>query len=371
MNDVKTVAVLREPNMPPLSGWIGPFAAAALAWNLIAVLGALAAYGDSLNVVAHASFARTLLHFMLQYLPLTLLSLVLAQGFYRSGQDRPRPAQLVSAYLAALIVFVPLLGLWQGAVSHLFGRAWVSAWAALTQQTMLTWWFYALVLTVAFGAHLAYSTWRHAHVQTLAWQQAQQVNLSLRLRLLQGQLEPHFLAGALAGIGKLIHAQQRSHATRALARLSDLLRYALRASQSDWRSVADEIAFLRDYVEMQSLCHGGAPALEWQLAPCDWADYRCPPLLLFPMLEQALAGYLAGDAAPSAIAIGVAIVNAPDGERVQVDVAYPHSTGKADALDGMRERLTMLYGGAATLQTRIGGPRNVLQLVYPAVQHDD
>lgn len=359
MHDLKTAT--------PLPGWAGPFAAAALAWNLIAVLGALAEYGDSQNAATHASLPGTLLHFMLQYLPLTVLSLVLARGFYRTGADRPHPARMLGAYLATLIVFVPLLGSWQSVVSHLFGKAWISPLVALTQQALLTWWFYALVLTVAFGAHLAYSTWRHAHGQTLAWQQAQQINLSLRLRLLQGQLEPHFLAGSLAGIAKLIHARQRSHATRALARLSDLLRYALRASQSDWQSVADEIQFLRDYVELHNLCHGSALALEWHLAACDWAGYRCPPLLLFPMLELALAG---GDP-PRGIAIGIAIAQAPGGEQVQVEVRYPHGSGSGEALAGMRERLAMLYGGAATLQASIDGHRAELRLAYPAVQHDD
>ncbi len=363
MNDLKTAA--------PWSGWAGPFASAALAWNLIAVLGALAEYGDTQNAATHASFSRTLLHFMLQYLPLTVLSLVLALGFHRTALKRPRPAQLLYAYLAALIVFVPLLGSWQSAVGHFFGKAWVSPLLALTQQSLLTWWFYALVLTVAFGAHMAYSIWRHAHVQTLATQHAQQVNLSLRLRLLQGQLEPYFLSGSLAGIAKLMRTEQRGHATRALARLSDLLRYALRASQSDWQSLADEIQFLRDYVELQSMCHGAALQVEWQLESRDWADYRCPPLLLFPMLEQALAGYPAGSAPAPGIAISIAIADTPGGRQVLVELRYPYGTGRGAALDGMRERLAMLYDGDATLNTRTEGHLTWLRLAWPAVQHDD
>jgi two-component system sensor histidine kinase AlgZ len=361
MNDLKTA--LKTRAAPPLPGWLGPFVVAALAWNLIAVLGAMADYGDTRHAASHASFARTLLHFMLQYLPLTALSLLLALGFERAELAWPRPAQLVGAYLAALLVFLPLLGSWQSAVNHLFGKAWVSPLVLLAQQSLLTWWFYALLLTVAFGAHLAYSTWRHAHVQTLAWQHAQQVNLSLRLRLLQGQLEPYFLSSSLAGIGKLIRAEQRGAATRALARLSDLLRYALRASQSDWQSVADEIQFLRDYVEMQSMCYGTALQVDWQLEPRDWADYRCPPLLLFPLLEQALGGCREGG---MAIRVGVA-----DALRVQVDVCYRHGTGGRDGLDGLRERLAMLYAGEAGLSSRTDGQLTQLQLAYPVVRHDD
>lgn len=351
-----------------LGGWLLPFAVAALAWNLMAVLGALANYGDAQHAAAPAPLVATLLRFVLQHLPLTALSLVLAIGFSRVELHRPR--QVGHAYLAVLLLFVPLLCSWESAVSRVFtGRAMVSLLGLLMQQDLLTWWFNALMMTVAFGAHMAYSTWRRAHAQTLAWQHAQQVNLALRLRLLQGQLEPYFLSSSLAGIGQLIRAEQRGQATRALARLSDLLRYALRASQSDWQSVADEIQFMRDYVAMQGMCRGSEAQLEvdWQLGPCDWADYRCAPLLLFPMLEQALGACAAAGAPSPRVTVGIAVLD----QRLRVELCYPQRAGRNDALDGMRERLAMLYGGDAALDLQPDGLMTRLRLDYPAVHHDD
>lgn len=347
------------------SGWWPPFAAAALLWNLIALLGALASHGDAQHAAASASFVLTLLRFALRHLPLTVLSLVLALGFYRAERQRPRFAQLMLAYLGALLVCVPLLCIWQSATDSVFsGKALATPLVLLKRQNALSWWFDALLLSVAFGAHMAYSTWRHAQTQTQARQRAQQGNLALRLRLLQGQLEPQFLSSALAGIGQLIRTEQREHATRALARLSDLLRYALRASQSDWQSVADEVQFMRDYVEMQCLCHGMAAPVQWQLEACDWADYRCPPLLLFPMLEQALGACLAG-ATPS-----ITVSIARGAAQVRVDVRYAHGAGADQALAGMRERLAMLYGDGATLDTKDDGDVSHLRLAYPVSPHD-
>lgn len=354
------------------SGWQPAFAAAALLWNLMALLGALANYGDARLASTHATFGMTLLRFVLQQLPLTALSLILALGFHRVELKRPLFFRLALAYLGALLVFVPLLCAWQSAMDVLLrGKALAAPLALLARQSALTWWFDALMLSIAFGAHMAYSAWRHAHAETLAWQCTRQANLALRLRLLQGQLEPYFLASALAGIGKLNRSGQRALATRALARLSDLLRYALRASRSDWQSVADEVQFLRDYVDLQCLCHDAGPLVQWRLEQCDWSDYRCPPLLLFPMIEQALDACRHARMPSLPVTIEIVRQVLAGAERVRVDVCFPHGTGRGEALADMRVRLAMLFDGAARLDTQVDGGVTRIRLAYPVSRQDD
>lgn len=350
-----------------LPGWLPPFATAALVWNLLALLGALASFGDAQQRgAAHAAFAVTLLSFMAQYLPMTVLSLVLAVGVERAARRRPRLAQLALAYLGALLVLAPLLCVWQSAINGVVhGKAVAAPLALLLQQGALSWWFDALLLTLAFGAHLAYGAWRHAHAQALAWQRARQGNLALRLRLLQGQLEPYFLSSALAGVARLNRKGLREQATRALARLSDLLRYALRASRSDWQSVADEVQFMRDYVELQRDCGDAALHVAWQLEPCDWADFRCPPLLLFPLLEQAL------HAASPRLTVRIGRQMAADAAWVLVELSYLPGARGGDALAATRARLAMLYDGAASLSTRTDGELTHIRLAYPVSRHDD
>lgn len=358
-----------QPGWPE---WLPPFAVAALAWNLMAVLGALASYGDAQHAAAPPSLAATLLRYVLQHLPLSVLSLLLAIAWSRAHPLRLRPAQLLGGCLAALLALVPLLCIWQSAVNRVFdGRALAGLPQLLAQQGLLTWWFDAVMLTVAFGGHLAYGAWRRAHTETLAWQHAQQVNLSLRLRLLQGQLEPYFLSGVLADIGRMVRAGQRGQATRALARLSDLLRYALRASRSDWQSVADEVRFLRDYVELQELCQGRALPLNWQLQQGDWSDRRCPPLLLFPLLEQALRACPAGGAPSASIQFSIGLARGPDARQVQVEVCYPGRASGDPLPAGLRARLDMLFHGAAALSSEAGAGVTWLRMAYPVADHDD
>lgn len=357
------------PSQAPPHAWLPPFAAAALAWNLLALSGALASYGDAQqHGVVHASFALTLLRFVAQHLPLVVLSLVLAVGCCRAQARPPQLARLLPAYLGVLALGVPLLCIWQSAINGVFSGAGLAApLDLLRQQGALSWWFQALLLTLAFCAHLTYSAWRHAHAQALAWQLAQQANLALRLRLLQGQLEPYLLSGALAGIAQLNRQGLRGQATRALARLSDLLRYALRASRSDWQSVADEVRFLRDYLDLQRICRDAGLEVAWQLEAIAWSGYRCPPLLLLPLLEQAL------EAAAPRLTVRIGRQTTATGGLVLVEFSYPHGarTGRGPALAALEARLALQYGAAATLTMRADGDLTELRLAYPVARDDD
>lgn len=350
-----------------------PLAAALLAWSALILMGALASYGDAQQAASGAPVWPAVLRFVLLHLPLALASTLVVLGLERLGPGWRQPARLLLAWGLAGLAALPLLVWGQGAVNHLFsGKAWINPWALLRQQEALLWWFDALVWLLAAGVHLAYNRWRHAHAQALAWQRAQQDNLALRLRLLQGQLEPYFLSAALAGIARLSRAGERSLAVRALARLSDLLRYALRASRADWQSVADEAQFLRDYADLQSLCRGGDLALAWQWGAGDWHGVRCPPLLLFPLLEQALDGW-SGPSAAAAVSIRIDQLAGDAGPQVQVQVDYPcaAASGQRAALAALEPRLAMLYHGAASLTMGAEGGRACLQLRYPLEHHDD
>jgi hypothetical protein len=139
-------------------------------------------------------------------------------------------------------------------------------------------WVDAMTASAGLALQIGWAFWRHAQAQREAALRASAENLSLRLALLQGQLEPHFLFNTLNSISALVRGAERAVALQALNRLSDLLRYALRASQQRWVSAADELAFVDDYVALQRLRFG--KGLQWQteVDTTDWALWACPPL---------------------------------------------------------------------------------------------
>ncbi|KZS00924.1 Uncharacterized protein APZ42_002590, partial [Daphnia magna] len=127
------------------------------------------------------------------------------------------------------------------------------------------WWFEFMVVTGTFAAVVGLSAWQRSRRRERDWALAQSDNLRLRLTLLQGQLEPHFLFNTLNGVSSLVRAGERGQALSALSRVSELLRYALRVSRLDWVTVQDELDFVRDYLALQSLRFGAGLRLSWQL----------------------------------------------------------------------------------------------------------
>jgi LytS/YehU family sensor histidine kinase len=142
---------------------------------------------------------------------------------------------------------------------------------------------------VAIGNH------REARARSEAFIKAQAENLNLHLALeqqrmqaLRAQLEPHFIFNALNAISALVRGGDKADALAGIGRLSDLLRYALSATQREHATIAEELGFVRDYLALQRLRYG--ERLRIRIDGDDEAVRRgeCPPLLLQPLIENAL-----------------------------------------------------------------------------------
>lgn len=341
-----------------------------LFWCLVALCAAVADFNDQARTGPQPRFADKIVLYTFVFLPFALYSIGLALAFARY----PRLLEirrLALLYGVSLLLFLTVFGLYEAALVLALGGQPVPGLAGLLDQTTAFGrWLDGMMATIALAVQGGYSYWRRGQQQAQAARAAADANLGLRLALLQGQLEPSFLLSALDGIAELVRHAERSQATRALARLSDLLRHALRASGQDWISMAEEIAFLRGYVELQQLRFGARVQVDWSLGTVGWDGPQCPPLLLHGLLDHAIARCLetAADAGP----VGVAFRRA--GARVLVDVSHPQGAGPVDpgqALAQTRERLDLLYQGGATLVYAAHGGRVCGVLDLPAREAGD
>lgn len=226
----------------------------------------------------------------------------------------------------------------------------------------------------AFGAICGGVLWRgqrdrdrrnaqlQAHMLTMQLQLEQQ-----RLAAIQAQLEPHFLFNALTAISALVRAGDQVAALQGIARLSDLLRYALEASRRDWVALSDELGFLSDYLKLQRLRHGDRLQVQVDADPVALADIVCPPLLLQPLVENALRHDLDTHAGASDIRLRIRST----GERVQITLSNAVSANAASnpglglGLRNTRELLALRYGDQATMQTESGDDRFTVMLTLP------
>ncbi len=196
-------------------------------------------------------------------------------------------------------------------------------------------------------------------------QEREQAELRTRLaraelELLRAQLEPHFLFNALNTAASLIRAGQPELATTALARLSELLRYVIEASQQPRVPLDWELQFVRNYLDLQQLRYGSRLAFAIHQPPSA-ASCDIPPLLLQPLIENAVVHGAACSSEPTRVDVRIGL----DEHSLSVEV---DNTWHADAaanegttrvgLRNTRQRLERLFGDAFRLEA---GPHDALR----------
>jgi two-component system LytT family sensor kinase len=111
--------------------------------------------------------------------------------------------------------------------------------------------------------------------------------LSIKLKFLRSQINPHFIFNVLANLVSL--ARKRSDQMEpALIMLSDLMRYMLYESDEKRVALSTEIDYLKSYIELQKLRFGDDVkiSVDMELPPAQ-LQYSIEPMLLIPFVENA------------------------------------------------------------------------------------
>jgi CHASE1-domain containing sensor protein len=110
--------------------------------------------------------------------------------------------------------------------------------------------------------------------------------VATQLRMLQAQIEPHFLFNTLANVISLIDKEQNSAKTM-LQHLTNSLRLALERSREDISTLEQESEMLRDYLSIFKMRLG--PRLDFIIEiPDELLKLPFPPMLLQPLVENAV-----------------------------------------------------------------------------------
>jgi two-component system, LytTR family, sensor histidine kinase AlgZ len=288
-----------------------------------------------------------------------------------------RPLRLVPFFVMAFSIFMPLEMLFQIWLNvHDAGLKTTQENMVMTFNKMQRIGFIidAILFLANCAAIAAAHLWQRSADAEKAMQRTNTDNLNLRLELeqqklnaLRAQLEPHFLFNALNAISALVRAEEKRCAIHAIAKVSDLLRYAVMASQNNWVYLSQELQFVRDYLDMQQLRYGDRLNVTFQLPPQLDAHIECPPLLLQPLLENALRHDLDCHQGHSDICVDLQIT---DGQLLlNISNAF-HEQGAVNpglglGLANTKARLMLLYRGAASLQTQVVQQRFYASLSLP------
>ena len=185
-----------------------------------------------------------------------------------------------------------------------------------------------------------------------------------RLQALQARIRPHFLFNSLNAVLALIRRDPK-RAERTLEDLADLFR-TLMSEPRQFVRLADEIALLERYAELEQLRLGERLRVTWDLdgAP---ADALLPPLVLQPLLENAIYHGVEPGSEPGEVLVRIE----RRGSRVLARIDNPYREAEAGragnrmALENIRERLQLFFDAEARIAVQTDGGRYRVEIEIP------
>jgi two-component sensor histidine kinase len=184
-----------------------------------------------------------------------------------------------------------------------------------------------------------------------------------KLVALSAQIEPHFLFNTLSSIQYLI----RNDSGKASEMTSDLIRYlrlALPRMKQSTASLADELDLVRAYLGIMQIRMGARLQFAIDL-PKELADVQVPTMTLITLVENAIKHGLEQKAGGGMIHISATSKETENVHVIHLQVAdtgggfSTASSGTGIGLANIRERLSNLYKGRATLELEVNQPTGV------------
>jgi hypothetical protein len=235
----------------------------------------------------------------------------------------------LGGYVGLALVFLTIYLPWDALVTLRFFEPDLGFLAALYRLGAQVAFLNGLLLFGLFGVANAVFASRQARerahrLTALALENARlSVELSeTHLVMLRAQLEPHFFFNALNAVTGLIRSGRHADAITALARLSDLLRYATEALGRDAVTIGEEVDFCEQYLHFHQLRFG--ERLSYSVDVDEGLEgVWVLPLVLQPLVENAIHHGVERHDAPSVVRLGVVggannlvvtIENRPGGE---------------------------------------------------------
>jgi hypothetical protein len=282
-----------------------------------------------------------------------LTALILLNAAGRAGRENLGVAVAIAVVAAAVASLV----------RYAIGTTPVDEGPAFMLLVFMSWVGSSCILVAAYVYYLrAQAAEAEALAADLRRGALETRQLATRLRLLQAQVEPHFLFNTLSNVRRL--CQNDAAAGRAmLAQLGRYLRGALPRMRENETTLAEEIELISAYLGLQKVRMGAR--LETSIeAPEALRAARVPPMMLATLVENAIKHGIAPLAEGGAI-----LIKAEKGvDALKLTVAdtgrgLSAASGTGVGLANVRARLAALYGERATLRLEANAPRGVAAVI--------
>ncbi|MES2353242.1 MAG: histidine kinase [Pseudomonadota bacterium] len=187
-----------------------------------------------------------------------------------------------------------------------------------------------------------------------------------RLQALQARIRPHFLFNSLNAVLSLIRSEPK-RAERALQDMAELFR-VLMADNLHLTILEKEVELCRQYLEIEQLRLGDRLNVAWHIDKMP-SNALIPPLVLQPLLENAIYHGVETSLAPSEITINIY----RNRQQVMIVLRNPyhpensHHSGNKMAMNNIRERLALHFDAEASFKVQSLGDVYQVTIAMPYV----
>ena len=188
-----------------------------------------------------------------------------------------------------------------------------------------------------------------------------------RLQALQARIRPHFLFNSINAVMSLVRSEPQ-RAERALQDLADLFRVLMKENRELVR-LEDEVNLCWQYLELENLRLGDRLQIAWHIDKMP-KDAMVPPLILQPLLENAVYHGIEPAADPGEISVNLFLSR----DQVNLVIKNPylkegtHHTGNKMAMQNIRERLQLHFDAEARLKCEVQGDHYQVHITLPYVK---
>ena len=173
------------------------------------------------------------------------------------------------------------------------------------------------------------------------------------LNLLKSQINPHFLFNSMNSVNSLI-IRNPEQAQKMLVALSEYMRYAVVATNRVYSTVDEEMENIARYLSIEQLRFGDKLLYKPDIDPSTLTS-EIPAMLLQPLFENAIKHGVY----ESLETVGITAKITADRQLLAIEIAndfdeegISQKKGSGTGLHNIRERLRLLYGTTASMQSK-------------------
>jgi sensor histidine kinase YesM len=195
------------------------------------------------------------------------------------------------------------------------------------------------------------------------------VSRDAQLRTLRTQVNPHFLFNSLTSLRHLI-VTNPDRAVTMVTGLADLLRYSLASDREDTVPLSDELAIVDEYLGLEQIRFEERLRVERAIEPAALTA-RVPPMLVQSLVDNAIKHGIATLARGGVVRLSARVTGTAVDLTVANSGVFSGDRAGGYGLANARERLRLLYDGAASLTLRQDGDMTVADVHIPAAPAAD